>query len=199
VLLIDSGWGFAPLPGAAKALADAGVHVLAVAGRNRKAERELRELAATRPLLLPFGFTDQVPDLMAAADVVVALPGAATCAEARVVGRRLLLLDVMPGHGRDNLLHELEQGGAEVSGPTAADIAASATAMLDRSGLNGSGLNGSGLDKPGPDSLDRGDGTGAPRVPRWEPAFAKALGEIGLDISLDDSDMTGGAACAPFS
>lgn len=182
VLLIDSGWGFAPLAGAAKALADAGVHVLGVAGRNRRVERELRELAATRPLLRPFGFSDQIPDLMAAADVVVALPGAATCAEARVVERRLLLLDVMPGHGRDNLLHELEQGGAEVSGPSAADIAASASAMLDRWG-------------PG---AARGGGR-APRVPRWEPAFLKALGEIGLDISLDDSDPTGAAACVPSS
>jgi processive 1,2-diacylglycerol beta-glucosyltransferase len=184
VLLIDSGWGFAPLAGAASALADAGVHVLAVAGRNRKVERELRELAATRPLLRPFGFTDQVPDLMAAADVVVALPGAATCAEARVVGRRLLLLDVMPGHGRENLLHELEQGGAEVSGPTAADVAASAMAMLDKPGL----------DRPGPDAQQQGDGVQAPRVPRWEPAFRKALGEIGLDIPLDDSDLTGASA-----
>ena len=87
------------------------MHVLAVAGRNARVERELRELAATRPMLRPFGFTDQVPELMAAADVVIALPGATTCAEARVVGRRVLLLDVMPGHGRDNLLHELEQAG----------------------------------------------------------------------------------------
>lgn len=161
-LLIDSGWGFAPLPAAAAALADAGVHVLAVAGRNGKAERALRDLATARPRMLPFGFTDQVPALMAASDVVVALPGAATCAEARVVGRRLVLLDVMPGHGRDNLLHELERGGAEACGPTAADIAASVTALLDRA------------------VADRG---GLPEVPRWEPAFTAALGEIGLDVS----------------
>jgi UDP-N-acetylglucosamine:LPS N-acetylglucosamine transferase len=172
-LLIDSGWGFAPLAAAAAALSDAGVHVLAVAGRNIRVERGLRELAATRPGVLPFGFTDQVPDLMAAADVVVALPGAATCAEARVVGRRLLLLDVMPGHGRDNLLHELESGSAEVSGPTAADIAASVTAMLDGPGLDGPGRSAA-------------DGAQQPRAPRWEPAFAKALGEIGLELSLDD-------------
>jgi processive 1,2-diacylglycerol beta-glucosyltransferase len=175
-LLIDSGWGFAPLPAAAAALADAGVQVLAVAGRNARVEREFRQLAAARPGVLPFGFTDRVPELMAAADVVVALPGAATCAEARVVGRRLLLLDVMPGHGRDNLLHELEQGGAEVSGPSAADIAASVTAMLDRTEPDDPGL--------------------APRAPRWEPAFAKALGEIGLEIFLDDTDLTGAAAHA---
>jgi processive 1,2-diacylglycerol beta-glucosyltransferase len=176
-LLIDSGWGFAPLSGAAAKLSEAGVHVLAVAGRNARAEHELRELAGARRGVLAFGFTDQVPALMAAADVVVALPGAATCAEARVVGRRLLLLDVMPGHGRDNLLHELEQGGAEVSGPSAADIAASVTAMLDAPGLDGPGLDG-------------GDRAAVPRVPRWEPAFAKALGEIGLEISLDDTYTT---------
>jgi processive 1,2-diacylglycerol beta-glucosyltransferase len=188
-LLIDSGWGFAPLPAAAAALADAGVHVLAVAGRNARAERALRRLAATRPLLRPFGFTDQVPALMAAADVVVALPGAATCAEARVVGRGLLLLDVMPGHGRDNLLHELEQGNAEACGPAAADIAASARAMLDSRGLDSRGLGGS-----GPDGQN-----GAPRTPRWEPAFAAALASIGLDVPLTDTDTKGPAACVPSS
>jgi UDP-N-acetylglucosamine:LPS N-acetylglucosamine transferase len=174
-LLIDSGWGFAPLAAAAAALADAGVHVLAVAGRNARVERELRALAATRPTLRPFGFTDEVPALMAAADLVIALPGAATCAEARVVGRPLVLLDVMPGHGRDNLLHELEQGGADVCGPTAADIARSALAAIDRTGQ--------------PAAAPAGADTRP--VPRWEPAFAKALGELGLDISdisADDTD-----------
>jgi len=174
-LLIDSGWGFAPLAAAAAALADAGVHVLAVAGRNARVERELRALAATRPTLRPFGFTDEVPALMAAADLVIALPGAATCAEARVVGRPLVLLDVMPGHGRDNLLHELEQGGADVCGPTAADIARSALAAIDRAGPPAAAPA----------------GTETQPVPRWEPAFAKALGELGLDISdisADDTD-----------
>jgi processive 1,2-diacylglycerol beta-glucosyltransferase len=166
-LLIDSGWGFAPLPAAAAALADAGVHVLAVAGRNRGAERELRDLAVARPRLAPFGFTDQVPALMAASDVVVALPGAATCAEARVVGRQLLLLDVMPGHGRDNLLHELERGGAEACGPTAADIAASVTALLDRAVADRAVL---------------------PSAARWEPAFTAALGEIGLHVCPPEQD-----------
>jgi UDP-N-acetylglucosamine:LPS N-acetylglucosamine transferase len=157
VLLIDSGWGFAPLPGAAAALADSGVHVLAVAGRNRVAERQLRETAAAKRNVIPFGYTSQVPELMAAADLVVTLPGASTCAEARVVGRRILLLDVMPGHGRDNLLHELERGDAGVCGPAAADIAASALAMLDTRQTLGA-------------------------APRWEPAFTAALKQIGLDI-----------------
>jgi len=172
VLLIDSGWGFAPLAEAAAGLSDAGVHVLAVAGRNEATARRLRELARGRENVTPFGFTGQVPELMAASDLVVALPGAATCAEARVVGRRLLLLDVMPGHGRDNLLHELEQGNAGVCGPAAADVVASALAMLD----------------------DADVAENPPLAPRWEPAFAAALKRMGLEIELRTE-----AACVPFS
>jgi UDP-N-acetylglucosamine:LPS N-acetylglucosamine transferase len=176
VLLIDSGWGFAPLAAAAAGLADAGVRVLAVAGRNAAVARRLRDLARSRPAITAFGFTGEVPALMAASDLVVALPGAATCAEARVVGRRLLLLDVMPGHGRDNLLHELEQGNAGVCGPAAADVVAAALAMLD-------GAAGAGSPSP---------------APRWEPAFAAALACIGVNIGLS-TDTRSETTCAPSS
>ena len=159
VLVIDSGWGFGPLVGAVSGLAAAGVHVLAVAGRDRRIERRLRELAAGTPLIKPFGFTERVPGLMAAADVIVALPGAVTCAEARVVGRHLLLLDVMPGHGRDNLQHELELGDADVAVPTADGVTASVLALRDRA-----------------------IGPFPSQVPRWEPAYAAALRGIGLDL-----------------
>jgi processive 1,2-diacylglycerol beta-glucosyltransferase len=159
VLVIDSGWGFGPLVGATAALAEAGVHVLAVAGRDRRIERRLRELAAGTPRVTPFGFTDRVPELMAAADVIIALPGANTCAEARVVGRHLLLLDVMPGHGRDNLLHELELGRAHACVPTPAGVTASVLALRDE-----------------------GIRPAAGRVPRWEPAYGAALRRIGLDL-----------------
>jgi processive 1,2-diacylglycerol beta-glucosyltransferase len=162
VLLIDSGWGFGPLVEAVACLARSGVHVLAVAGRQPVVERQLRSLAMREPLVRAFGFTDRVPELMAASDAVVALPGATTCSEARVVGRPLLLLDVMPGHGRDNLLHELELGGAEACGPTPAGITASALALLER--------------VPRPAPL-------AGAVPRWKPAFVAALQRVGVDLS----------------
>jgi UDP-N-acetylglucosamine:LPS N-acetylglucosamine transferase len=158
-LVIDSGWGFGPLVGAVSGLAAAGVHVLAVAGRDRRIERRLRELAAGTPLITPFGFTDRVPELMAAADAIVALPGAVTCGEARVVGRHVLLLDVMPGHGRDNLQHELELGHADVAVPTADGVTASVLALRDRA-----------------------VGPYPSQVPRWEPAYAAALRGIGLDL-----------------
>ncbi len=161
ILMIDSGWGFCPLPESAAALADAGIDVLAVAGRRRAAERQLRELAVARPRIRPFGFTDRVPELMAAADVVLALPGAVTCSEARVVGRELLMLDVMPGHGRDNLQHELEQGRAHVCRPTVSGITARVLALRD------------GAPRPSGRSG---------RPPPWEPAYTAALRQIGVDL-----------------
>ena len=88
-------------------------------------------MAVEIPGIIPFGFTSEVPTLMAASDLVVTLPGATTCSEARVIGRPLLLLDVMPGHGRDNLFHELEQGDAHVCCSTPEGIAKSARALLD--------------------------------------------------------------------
>ncbi len=164
LLVIDSGWGFGPLVQSVAALAEAGVHVLAVAGRQRAVERQLRALARTSPRVMPFGFTDRVPELMAAADVVLALPGAVTCSEARVVGRPLLLLDVMPGHGRDNLQHELEMGAADVCGPSPAGVTASALALLDRTSRPASR-------------------SGLP--PRWEPAYVAAFRQIGVDLRAD--------------
>jgi processive 1,2-diacylglycerol beta-glucosyltransferase len=159
VLVIDSGWGFGPLVESVAALAGAGVHVLAVAGRERGIERRLRQLAAGSPRVTPFGFTDRVPELMAAADVVLALPGAITCSEARVVGRDLLLLDLMPGHGRDNLLHELELGRAHACVPTPGGVTASVLALREEAVH-----------------------PAARPVPRWEPAYVAALQRIGLDL-----------------
>jgi len=121
VLLMSGGWGLGPVEGAAVALADAGYQVLAVAGENQKLSHRLEHLARVRPQVRAFGMTDRVPELMAAADAVVTSPGQ-TCHEARVVGRWLIVLDVVPGHGRENTIHELEIGGALACSPDPASV-----------------------------------------------------------------------------
>jgi UDP-N-acetylglucosamine:LPS N-acetylglucosamine transferase len=131
--------------------------VLAVAGRNRRLEARLRDLAASSPRILPFGFTPRIPELMSACDLVVTLPGALTCGEARAAGRSLVLVDAMPGHGRENVQHELELGGAEVSSPRPLEIAASVLAALDR---------------PRPATPGR-------QAADWDQAFAAAIDSIG--------------------
>jgi processive 1,2-diacylglycerol beta-glucosyltransferase len=174
VLLMGGGWGLGPVEGAARALAGAGVHVLAVAGRNRRLEARLRTLAATSPLVQPYGFTPRIPGLMSACDLVVTLPGALTCGEARAVGRRLVLVDAMPGHGRENVQHELELGGAEVSSPRPLAIAASVLAALDRP-------------RPAPPGRPAAD---------WDQAFATAMASIGVGRDHRPDAVTGGPAPA---
>ncbi len=116
VLLMSGAWGIGPVAECAEALAAAGVWVLAVAGSNARLLERLRATSAHQKRIVPFGLTDDIPLLMAAADAVITSSGD-TCREARVVGRPLVLLDVVPGHGRENLMHELELGHAVVSHP----------------------------------------------------------------------------------
>lgn len=128
-LLMSGAWGLGPLDQAAAALAADGVWVLAVAGTNARMRRALEARAASDRRIVPFGYTDRVPELMSAADVVVTSSGD-TCREARTLGRGLVLLDVVPGHGRENLMHELELGGATACLPTAASISRSVRSFL---------------------------------------------------------------------
>ena len=146
-------------PGGERRRAGRGRRVRAGRGRPRPpVERRLRELAADAPdhavrLHRPGTRADgrrRRGDCPARRH---------TCSEARVVGRQLLLLDVMPGHGRDNLQHELELGGAECV-PTPGGVTASALALRD----------------------ELRAGAAAARPPRWEPAYVAALQQIGLDL-----------------
>jgi hypothetical protein len=97
------------------------------------------------------------------------------------VGRQLLLLDVMPGHGRDNLLHELELGGAHTCVLTADGVTASVLALRD------AGV---------------GPAPAARQAPRWEPAFTAALHRIGLDLQLpgpaDAAEAAGNLSRSPL-
>ena len=128
-LLMSGAWGLGPLDEAARALADDGIWVLAVAGTNDAMHGSLKALAAQRPEVIPFGYTDRVAELMAACDVVVTSSGD-TCREARTLGRGIVLIDVVPGHGRENLMHELELGGSTACLPTAGSIARAVRSFL---------------------------------------------------------------------
>ena len=143
------------MQGGRAGLAAAGVR----AGRGNHNARLAARLESGGHLTLvhPYRFTSRIAELMSASDLVVTLPGALTCGEARAVGRRLMLLDAMPGHGRENLQHELELGGAGACNPRPPEIAASVLAALDR---------------PGPAGPARPPG-------EWDQAFAAALARIG--------------------
>jgi processive 1,2-diacylglycerol beta-glucosyltransferase len=130
VLVMGGGWGRGPLMEVAQRLQTKGLLPIVLAGTNRGLLRQvtgpLRQ--ADGPIVL--GRTHQVARLMAAADVVVTSPGQA-CHEARAVGRPLVVMDTVPGHGRENLLEELSKGGAIASTPHPERIEAAVLAALD--------------------------------------------------------------------
>jgi processive 1,2-diacylglycerol beta-glucosyltransferase len=159
VLLISGSRGLGPLAEIAEALARAGLQVLAVAGHNARLERRLAAVSDRLPNVQAFGFTDRIPELMSAADLVITSPGG-TCMEARTVGRPLLLLDLVQGHGRDNLQHELGLGDAAVTSRQPAEAARSALACLERI-------------KPAPPGPTRS-------LADWEGKFQAALATIGV-------------------
>lgn len=135
VLLLGGGWAAAGLVDAAAGLVDAGYRVLAVAGTNDALRRRLQGLARKVVRrdgsgLTVYGYTSQIPVLMAACDVVVSTPGQ-SCHEARVVRRPLVVLDAVPGHGRENLLLEMSRGGALACTPRRDSVVAGVAAVLD--------------------------------------------------------------------
>ncbi|HEX4082696.1 MAG TPA: hypothetical protein VHX40_06985 [Acidimicrobiales bacterium] len=164
VLLMAGGWGLGPLAETAEALAGAGYWVLAVAGLNDALRRRLDGTARRFPTVRPFGLTDRVPELMAAADAVVTSPGQ-TCHEARVVGRWLVILDVVPGHGRENALHELEQGGALACSPDPASVVGAVQVMFAEQPEH----------PPWP----------VETAAAWDKHFAGALAEAGVALPAD--------------
>jgi len=129
VLVMGGAWGRGPLTEIALALAEREWMVVLLAGSNRKLlARGRAPRRGPRPVVL--AHSDDVARLMAAADVVVTSPGQA-CHEARAVGRPLVVMDTVPGHGRENLLAELAQGGALVSAPRPDAVVAAVGAVFN--------------------------------------------------------------------
>jgi processive 1,2-diacylglycerol beta-glucosyltransferase len=165
VLVISGAWGIGPLDEVAASLAGSGIWVLAVAGTNTRLLAKLERVARDERRVIPFGWTDRVPELMAACDAVVTSSGD-TCREARALGRGLILLDVVPGHGRENVMHELELGDAAVCSPTAESVVGTVQAFL--------------AERERPPT----DGPAGHRVSaaQWEQAFVEALRTAGIDV-----------------
>lgn len=90
--------------------------VLVVCGRSQELYKVANEAAAEAPgpaTFRMFGRVDDVPDLMAAADVVVSKPGGLTSSEALAAGLPLLLVSPYPLQEEANANVLLENGAAQ--------------------------------------------------------------------------------------
>ncbi len=115
VLLMGGGSGVGGLATQAEALLrlDQAPAVIALAGRSAAALAELQELAAKFPgRLTPMGFTDRIPALMRAADLVVTKPGGLSTSECLALGLPMILSAPIPGQEERNADYLLEEGAA---------------------------------------------------------------------------------------
>ena len=115
VLVAAGGFGMTKLDQTVAAIADTteDVQILAVAGRNEKLHRALEEVASSRKgKIAPFGFVNNMHELMAASDFVVTKSGGLTSSECLAMGLPMVILSPIPGQEERNADYLLESGVA---------------------------------------------------------------------------------------
>jgi len=104
VVVSGGGWGVGDIGGAVQELCK--VHdissIVCLAGRNEQLAEKLGEVFAREPRVHVWGFTDEMPQLLAAADALVHSTGGVTCLEAQAAGTPVVSYGLPVGHARLN-------------------------------------------------------------------------------------------------
>ena len=121
VLIVGGGEGMGKVYETARAVARSGlpVQLVVVAGRNRKLQARLEARDWEVPTIVT-GFVRNMPDWMAAVDLIVTKAGPGTISEALIAGLPMLLFGYIPGQEASNVTWVTEQGvGAAAFTPPA--------------------------------------------------------------------------------
>ena len=88
VVVSGGGWGVGDVEGAVRAIADIpGVSaIVCLAGRNQQLRERLETDFASERRVRVYGFTERMPEILAAADTLVHSTGGVTCLEAKATG-----------------------------------------------------------------------------------------------------------------
>jgi UDP-N-acetylglucosamine:LPS N-acetylglucosamine transferase len=100
VVLSSSGWGVGDVEGAVREFIrmPEASSIVCLAGRNEQLAAKLRRTFAAEPRVHVLGFTDKLPELLAAADVLVHSTGGVTCLEAMAAGTPVVSYGLPVGH-----------------------------------------------------------------------------------------------------
>lgn len=115
VLQLAGGFGVGPIEKLFHAILDVELplEVVVVAGRNEKLKTQLQKTKSPpRHHVKVFGFTDQIDELMAVADLVVSKPGGLTTSETLARGAAMVIVNPIPGQESRNSDFLLENGAA---------------------------------------------------------------------------------------
>jgi processive 1,2-diacylglycerol beta-glucosyltransferase len=104
VVVSGGGWGVGDIAGAVGEFIKAGEVscIVCLAGRNEQLAGKLRTAFANEPRVHVYGFTDKMPEILAAADVLVHSTGGVTCLEAKAAGTPVVSYGLPVGHARLN-------------------------------------------------------------------------------------------------
>src|SRR5271166_348875 len=104
VVVSGGGWGVGDIAGAVREFTRVPEvsSIICLAGRNDQLALKLRSTFAHEPRVHVYGFTDRMPELLAAADVLVHSTGGVTCLEARAAGTPVISYGLPVGHARLN-------------------------------------------------------------------------------------------------
>jgi UDP-N-acetylglucosamine:LPS N-acetylglucosamine transferase len=121
VVVSGGGWGVGDLAGAvAEFIQDEDVSsIVCLAGRNDLLAERMRRSFAEEPRVHVYGFTDRMPDILAAADVLVHSTGGVTCLEAQAAGTPVVSYGLPVGHARLNTRAMAELDLVRLAGDTA--------------------------------------------------------------------------------
>src|SRR5699024_7020637 len=92
------------------------LQVIAIAGRNVKIKERFDELVSSTnsgDTVKILSYTNQVPELMSVADLVITKPGGLTTTESLASGLPLIVIDLLPGQEEENAKF-VEKNGAGI-------------------------------------------------------------------------------------
>ena len=117
ILLSAGGFGAGNATSLVRKLIAAGIpaQVVAVCGKSASLKDSIEKAAAGReddavPVVKAVGFTNEMDELMSAADLMIGKPGGLTTSESLIKGLGWVVVNPIPGQEEKNAIYLLEQG-----------------------------------------------------------------------------------------
>ncbi len=151
VLLAGGGDGMGPVYAIARELNRRRLpaQLVIIAGRNRVLQQQLQAVRWNQPTLI-YPFVNNMPDLMAAADLIVTKAGPTTISEACIAGLPVVLSGAVPGQEDGNITYIVaNHAGAYAPGPRHVADTVAAWLAEGPAGLLQRGANARRLAHPG--------------------------------------------------
>ena len=195
VVVSGGGWGVGDVAGAVREFTKVPEvsSIVCLAGRNDSLAAKLRTAFAGQPSVRVYGFTDKMPEILAAADVLVHSTGGVTCLEARAAGTPVVSYGLPVGHARLNTramaaldLLRLANNTSELRTQVQASFADQPAAVLDDEQAPASADPPRGADLDPPPAVDVI--LHAPRrvipIPRWRLRLVAASTQVAMLLVL---------------